>query len=404
MFVLKAVYCRAFQAGFRIALPFLPYRQPRILSSCADLGAELTAHGVGRVLLVTDKGIVQSGLSAKVEHLLTDAGIHCCVYSDTLPNPTVQNVEAALDLYRTHNCNGLVAVGGGSSIDCAKAVGARAACPNRTLKQLGGKLKLWRKIPPLAAIPTTAGTGSEATLAALVTDPDTHHKYALMSFPLIPHCAVLDPDMTRSLPAHLTATTGMDALTHAVEAFIGQTTTKLTRRLSLEATASVFRNIEQAFRNGNDLSARDHMLHAAYKAGFAFSMSYVGYAHAIAHSLGGRYGTPHGLANAVILPYVLEAYGPCIHKKLHRLGAAAGVCAPDCPHSEGAQAFIQAIKALNQRMGIPTQLSGIRFEDVPALARHAEREANPLYPVPKLMTRKQLERLYYQIADRSETT
>ena len=260
-----------------------------------------------------------------------------------------------------------------------------------------------RRLPTLIAIPTTAGTGSEVTPAAVITDSRRHDKYALMSFPLIPRYAVLDPALTFSLPPHLTATTGMDALTHAVEAYIGRSTTRETRQLALEATKLVFENVKTAYSDGQNVQARQNMLYAAYKAGTAFSKSYVGYIHAVAHSLGGQYGTPHGLANAVILPYVLEDYGECVHRKLHRLGIAAGVSGEEDSHQEGAGKFIRAVKELNARMDIPQKLPGIRQEDIPSLARHAEKEANPLYPVPKLMDVRELEQIYYQIADWSVT-
>ena len=259
-----------------------------------------------------------------------------------------------------------------------------------------------RKLPTLIAIPTTAGTGSEVTLAAIITDSKKHHKYALMSFPLIPHYAVLDAAFTYSLPPQLTATTGMDALTHAVESYIGRSTSKETRRLALEAVKLVFQNIETAYTDGKNDTARKNMLHAAYKAGVAFSKSYVGYIHAVAHSLGGQYGTPHGLANAVIMPYVLSAYGKSAYKKLHLLGIAAGVSDQNDTHKDGAEKFINAIKELNLKMDIPDKLTGIEKENIPTMARHAEKEANPLYPVPKLMTAKELESFYYQIADWSK--
>lgn len=402
MFFPKAVFCRAFQAAFRMALPVLPYREPEIISSCSGLGKVLKDENKNSVLIVTDKGIVSNGLANPVESALKEEGITYCIYDDTQPNPTVKNVENALKVYLAGKCNAIVAIGGGSAMDCAKAVGARIAYPKRTVNQLGGKLKVWRKLPTLIAIPTTAGTGSETTLAAMITDSDTHHKYALMSFPLIPKYAVLDASLTYSLPPHLTASTGVDALTHAVEAYIGRSTTKETRRLALEATKLVFENVESAYKDGNNHKARENMLHAAYKAGIAFSKSYVGYIHAIAHSLGGKYGTPHGLANAVIMPYVLEAYGKRIHKKLHRLGIAAGVATKADAPLTGAVKFINAVKELNANMNIPTKLTGIQKDDINALARHAEKEANPLYPVPVLMTKKELENFYYQVADWSK--
>ena len=181
--------------------------------------------------------------------------------------------------------------------------------------------------------------------------------------------------------------------------YIGCSTTKETRGLTLEATRLVFENVYNAYINGEDNAARENMLRAAYKAGISFSKSYVGYIHALAHSLGAFYGTPHGLANAVIMPYVLEAYGESVHKKLHRLGIAAGVCDEKDPYETGAKKFIDAIKKLNSDMGIPDKLQGINREDILSLAKHAEREANPLYPVPKLMTLRELEDLYYKVAD-----
>lgn len=399
MFFLKAAYCRIFQGALRLALPVLPYREPEIIHRCRDLGTVLKAENARSVLIVTDQGIRDHGLVSPVEQVLQQNGISYYIYDRTQQNPTVHNVEEALARYHSNHCHGLIAVGGGSAMDCAKVVGARAVYPRRTVGQMGGILKVRRRLPVLIAIPTTAGTGSETTLAAVVTDPAAHHKYALMSFPLIPRYAVLDPAFTYSLPAHLTATTGMDALTHAVEAYIGRSATKETRRLALEAVRLIFENIEIAYRDGENSEAKANMLHAAYKAGAAFSKSYVGYIHAIAHSLSGRYGTPHGLANAVIMPYVLKAYGKRVHKKLATLGAAAGVCSERDSYEAGAEKFIEAVIGLNRRMGIPDHLTGIRKEDIHGMAAYAEKEANPLYPVPVLMTRKELERFYYQVAD-----
>ena len=256
-----------------------------------------------------------------------------------------------------------------------------------------------RAIPTLVAIPTTAGTGSEATLAAVITDAKTRHKYTINSFPLIPSYAVLDPAITFTLPPHLTATTGMDALTHAVEAYIGRSTTAETREMALEAAALIFGNILKAYRDGYDRKARENMLRAAYLAGAAFSKSYVGYVHAVAHSLGGQYNIPHGLANAVLLPIVLEMYGDSVHKKLYRVAVRAGVCDSWDTYGQGAGKFIEAVRSLNRSMGIPVKLKGIKKEDIELMARHADREANPLYPVPKLMDAKELEEIYYRAAD-----
>ena len=397
MFILKKAGCRIFQMTFRAVLPVLPYREPKIIPSCSELGEVFERENSKSVLVVTDEGIVKNGLTLYLEEELKKNRIKYAIYDKTRPNPTVDNVEEALETYHKNSCDTLIAIGGGSAMDCAKGIGARVVYPKKTLNKMAGILHVLRRLPTLIAIPTTAGTGSETTLAAVITDSAEHHKYALMSFPLIPHYAVLDAKLTYTLPPSMTSTTGIDALTHAVEAYIGRSTTKETRRLALETTKLVFENVEKAYLDGNDHNARKNMLLAAYKAGIAFSKSYVGYIHAVAHSLGGRYGTPHGLANAVIMPYVLEEYGSCVYKKLHRLGIAAGVCSESDSQREGAEKFIEAIKRLNANMGIPDKIRVIQKEDIPEMARHAEKEANPLYPVPKLMTKKDLERFYYKV-------
>ena len=396
---LKKAYCRVFQTVFHLALPFLPYREPEILHSICDIAGLLRKLNVSTVLLVTDQGLRSAGVTAKLEAHLKDENIHCPVYDGTRANPTVSNVEEALALYHKEGCQALIACGGGSSMDCAKALGARVAYPKKTVPQMSGILKVLRRIPPLIAIPTTAGTGSEVTLAAVITDDKTQHKCPMNSFPLIPQYAVLDPEMTYTLPPSLTATTGMDALTHAVEAFIGNSTTKETRALALSATTRIFQNIETAYLAPTNRAARENMLLAAYEAGNAFSQSYVGYIHAVAHSLGGQYNIPHGLANAVLLPMVLEHYGSAAHKKLRLLALAAGVAEESDSPEQAANKFIRAIREMNRRMNIPETLSGIREADIPKMARHADREANPLYPVPLLMDTRELEQFYYNAAD-----
>ena len=395
----KKIYCRIYQTVFRVALPFLPYREPEVFKSTEKAGSLFKKNGTDSVMLITDAFLKSSGATESLEKSLNDNGIGCIVYDKVMPNPTVNNVEDALAVYKKSKCQALIAFGGGSAIDCAKAVGARVAYPKKSLKQLGGILKIHRKLPTLVAIPTTAGTGSEVTVTAVITDSDTRHKYTMNSFPLIPHYAVLDPKVTYTLPPHLTATTGMDALTHAVEAYIGRSTTKETRSLAKETVKLIFGNIEKAYTDGTNHNARANMLRAAYAAGIAFSKSYVGYIHAVAHSLGGRYNIPHGLANSVLMPIVLEEYGDSVHKKLHELGIVAGVCDTTDSDKVGAEKFISAIKAMNKRMGIPEKLSGILAEDVPLMARYADKEANPLYPVPRLMNAKELEKLYYNVAD-----
>lgn len=305
-------------------------------------------------------------------------------------------------MYQENDCNAIIGFGGGSSMDCAKAVGAQIAKPHQTLAQMKGILKVHKKLPLLIAIPTTAGTGSETTLAAVITDSETRHKYAINDFPLIPRYAVLDPKVTVSLPPALTATTGMDALTHAVEAYIGNSTTAGTRKNARMAVELIFQNLDDAYTDGSNLTARKNMLKASFYAGCAFTKSYVGYVHAVAHSLGGEYGVPHGLANATLLPVVLEAYGEKIYKKLHALAISAGLADQDTPDEEAALAFIEAIKDMKKRYQIGDIIPQIREEDIEKLSRYADSEANPLYPVPVLMNAKELQQFYYVLMPKAE--
>lgn len=390
---IQKTYCRIYQNILHLALPFLPYRKPEILPSIFSLSQLFRSKQIDTVLLITDQSIRSFGLCTPLEKDLEDNGIRCVVYDKTVPNPTSDNVEEALALYHQHHCQALIGFGGGSSIDCAKATGARIARPHKSLAKMEGILKVLKKIPPLVAIPTTAGTGSETTLAAVIVDSRTRHKYPINDFPLIPRYAVLDPYLTKTLPASLTATTGMDALTHAVEAYIGNSTTKETRTDATQAIALIFMNLAKAVNDPGDLDARKNMLEAAFLAGNAFSQSYVGYVHAIAHSLGGKYNIPHGYANAVILPMILEAYGDKATKKLAELALVSGA-SRDPDERVRAQGFINAIKTMKKTFGIPDTFKEIQEQDIPYLAAQAAKEANPLYPVPLEMNAKELETYY----------
>lgn len=399
MFIAKKIYCRAFQSCFKLALPILPYRNPKILNDVKHIPDVLIKNHCDSVLIVTDKTIMNFGLTKRLEHALKKKNINYAIYDKTVPNPTTDNVSEALRLYTRHNCQALIGFGGGSSMDCAKAVGARLANPDKSLGDMKGILKVGRRIPLLIAVPSTAGTGSEATLAAVVVDTKTRHKYAIMDFPLIPKYAVLDPRVTLSLPPFVTATTGMDALTHAVEAYIGNSTTHATRKDAIMAVKLIFENLETAYFHGDNVKARANMLKASFYAGCAFSESYVGYVHAVAHSLGGEYNIAHGYANAVILPYVLEEYGSAVDKKLHDLAMAAGLATPWTEPSVASAKFIAAIKDMQQKFSIGNKIKGIKEDDIPRLAQIADKEANPLYPVPVLMDAKRLEKFYYLIME-----
>ena len=399
MHTLSRIGCRAVQLAFRAALPILPYRQPQLLDSLNDAPALLTERGVRAILLVADGTVRDLGLTAPLERALASAQIACAVYEQRTPNPTIDNVEDALRVYLSSGAQAIVAVGGGSAMDCAKVVGARVARPRKRVQQMRGLLRVLRPTPLLIAAPTTAGTGSETTLAAVITDAQTRHKYPINDFALIPDVAVLDASLTLGLPPFVTATTGLDALTHAVEAYIGRSTNRLTRAMAEEAVTGVAKYLRRAVADGSDAEARHGMLRAAYCAGIAFTRSYVGYVHGVAHSLGGQYGIAHGLANAVILPRMLRRYGKACEARLARLSRISGVAPADAGDAQAAEAFIRWIEDMNRDFDLPTGFAQIRREDIPRMARHAAQESNPLYPVPVLYDRSELEPLYVELME-----
>lgn len=397
MNIFKKFYCRVFQGAMYMAIPFMPYRKPTMLTSVQELIRVLKEKNTKSVLLVTDKSIRGFGLTKELEDEVMNAGIKITVFDEVIPNPTIENVETGLSVYKENNCDAIVAFGGGSVMDAAKVIGARVVKPNKPVSKMKGLLKICKKLPLLIAIPTTAGTGSETTLAAVITDEKTHFKYPINDFNLIPRYAVLDYKTTLGLPPHITSTTGMDALTHAVEAYIGKATTKETRKMAEDAVKLIVDNIYTAYSDGKNIEARENMLKAAYYAGVAFTKSYVGYVHAVAHSLGGQYKVPHGLANAIILPYFLEEYGNKIYKKLSKLARISKIATENDNDEAASKKFIVWIKETNAKMNIPSIIESIKAEDIDMLATKADSEGNPLYPVPKLMNKQELANMYYKI-------
>ena len=394
MNALKKAYCRVFQTVFKLAIPVLPYRDPELIKGAENIPAVLVEQGKKKPLIVTDKSIHGLGLIDDLKAHLTEAGLSYEVYDDVVPNPTIDNVEACRGVYLARACDCLLAFGGGSSLDCAKAAGARIVKPKQSVPKMRGILHVHKKLPLLIAVPTTAGTGSETTVAAVITDAQTHYKYPINDFCLIPQYACLNYPSTVGLPKHITSTTGMDALVHATEAFIGRSTTKETRACAIEAVQLINKYLRVAYDEPTNAEARKKMLYAANRAGLAFSKSYVGYVHGVAHSLGGQYGTPHGLANAVICPYVLEMYGEACHKRLGLLAREAGIAPNTASDAEASRIYIQWFRDMNEYMNIPTKIEGIKEEDIPGMALKADAESNPLYPVPVLWGPEELERVY----------
>ncbi len=384
-------FCRVYQKVIYLVEFFLPWGEPEMLTgpgSIKKLPEFVKSKGVDNVLIVTDKGLTSLGLLNSLYEEMDKAGVKYTVFDGVQPNPTIDNIETARQMYLDNGCQGVIAFGGGSPMDCAKIAAARVVKPNQPIEKMRGIMKILKKLPPFFAVPTTAGTGSECTLAAVVSNPKTHEKYACNDSCLRPPYVVFDPELTVGLPPHITSTTGMDALTHAVEAYIGKSNVPSTIKFAEKATKMIFENLETVYNDGKNIEARNQMLLASYNAGMAFTRAYVGYVHAIAHNLGGFYGLPHGLANAVILPVVLEAYGSAVYTPLAKLADIVGIKGAN--EEEKAKAFIAEIKAMNQRMNIPTGFAQIKEEDIPTIVERALKEGNPLYPVPVIFDKEEM--------------
>ena len=377
-------WCRTFQSGMKVGNYFLGYRTPKYMEGpgcIKKLPSVLKKREVDNLLIVTDSNLIKLGLMDGLLKALDEEGITYSVFSDLAVNPTSTNVEEGYAVYRDNGCQALVAFGGGAPMDCAKGIAAKSVHPKKTVAQLQGLLKVHKKIPLFFAIPTTSGTGSETTVAAVITDAETHHKASINDPCIIPKYAVLDPELTMGLPPYVTATTGMDALCHAVEAFTNHTyNTKLENKLARAAVKLIHGSLLKAYQDGTDLKARQNMQRAAFFAGRAFTRGCVGYVHAVGHTLGGLYGVPHGVAMSVILPHVMRQFGPAVYKRLAIL--ALDIDLDGNTEEELANAFIDWIEDMQKAMGIPAGFDCIKDEDIPQIIQWAKKEANPLYPVP----------------------
>ncbi len=385
---LKNKYQRAYNKIMKYASIVLPIPIPKVLEgegSIKKLANEKKLKKLKNILIVTDKILVKLNLLDDLLVSLKENNINYIIYDAVQPNPTIENIENGLILYKKNKCDGIIAFGGGSPMDCAKIIGARVSNPYMSVRRMKGLFRVFLPIPPFFCIPTTAGTGSETTIAAVITDPTTHEKFAINDIKLVPKIAVLDPNLMLGLPKHITSTTGLDALTHAVEAFIGLNGTKFTNEKAKNAVKLIFNNLEEVYNNPKNIEARNNMALASFDAGVAFTRAYIGYVHAIAHNMGGMYGVPHGLANAIILPYVLEYYGESIINKLADLAKVTKIEDNKDNNKTLAKKFINKIKEMNKKMEIPTSIKELKMSDIPLLAKRALKEANPAYPVPKIM-------------------
>ncbi|MDO4745564.1 MAG: iron-containing alcohol dehydrogenase [Bacillota bacterium] len=377
----------------------IPWGMPEVMEgpgSIEKLPALIREKGFDNVLVVTDKGLMGLGLLDSMFKEMDVNGVKYTIYDGIQPNPTDINVKEGAELYKTNGCQAIVAFGGGSPMDCSKAIGASLVKKGKTVEQMQGLFKVLHRIPRIFAVPTTSGTGSETTVAAVITNSATHHKASMNDTSLMPKYAVLDPTLTAGLPPKVTSTTGMDALCHAVEAYTNNTyNSKLEKDFCEKAVKLIYENLYKAYCDGSDLEARANMQKASFYAGRAFTRGCVGYVHAIGHTLGGLYGTPHGLVMSVLLPHVMRQFGPAAHEKLARLADVCGMEGNN--NAEKAEAFISWMEDLKVKMDIPEKLDVIQDKDIPQIIKWAKKEANPLYPVPDIWDDKDFRRLIEKI-------
>ena len=398
---LRELPVRSYMMAFKGVTAILPFRWPQVLEgegSLAELSAHLQQQGFSRVLLVTDNVITQLGLAQPLIDSCTQLDISLSTFDGVKPDPTFAVIEAGTQMAKRERCEAVIAIGGGSVIDAAKLIGA-CALNDRPLRKMAGLFKVRKGMLPLFAVPTTAGTGSEATIAAVVTDPEAKQKLAVLDLKLMPTMAVLDPLLSVNLPTPITAATGMDALTHAIEAYLSRNALMRTDELALKAARAINTWLPKAYACDGHLEARSHMAKAAMFAGQAFTQAGVGYIHAIAHSLGARYHVPHGLANAIVMPHVLRFSLPHSAVRMAQLARVMGLVAQNGRQDDDtmALALIERIEQLNDRFAIPSYVEQLVVEDIPHIVSAARAEARFTYAVPRYMSQAEGEQLLKEL-------
>lgn len=374
------------------------YMQPKMIKgehALLDLVDVLKEKHLTHYMIVTTPGFIKRGTLQSFFDALNQNDIQYSIFHDLKPDPEIYDVEKLKEMFIKESCQALIAIGGGSVIDCSKAALACIQMKNLDVKTVLHTGRVSKPLPLLIAVPTTAGTGSEVTAGAVITDPIKKRKYALSHLFLIPKYAVLDASLLTSLPSKMTAYTGMDALTHAIEAYINCFNNRKTNEYALCAIKSIFQYLVPSFEDGLNKHCRLELLEASYNAGVAISNNYVGYVHAIAHGIGGMYHLQHGMINAIILPIVLEEYGDAITKKLVHIADIIGI--NGCTDKEKVERFIRKLKELNHIFSIPTSIPEIKDEDIHYLAIGAEKEGNPSYPTPVTWDVEQFEKVIRKI-------
>lgn len=383
------------QQAFKLVAKNMPFPKPTIFSgpeSSLQLCDAIAQLDEKKILIVTDRTLLAMGLLDNIKSRLEQGGVEFVVFDEVEPDPTSEQINAGVKVLKRSNCQGVLAVGGGSVIDCAKVIAA-CATNNKQVPKLAGMFRVFKAPLPLFAVPTTAGTGSEVTLAAVVSDPVTHKKYSILDPKLTPLMAALDGALMTGLPPHITSATGMDALTHAVEAYISSNALPDTDGHAIAAVRLIMENLPTAVNNGTDIDARQNMAQASYYAGLAFTKAGVGYVHAIAHNFGAYYQTPHGLANAIVLPYVLDYSLDAVTDRLAKLAEVSQLKTGNESNTVLAEKFIQHIREMTASFDIPTVLTDLKAADIPAITKSALKEAHLTYAVPKYMDQGTCEKL-----------
>lgn len=341
-----------------------------------DAISHIQGHGLKHGLIVTDSFLSKNGVVKKIADMLDQQGIKTNVFDGTHPNPTVTNVNDGLKILKENNCDFVISLGGGSPHDCAKGI-ALLATNGGEIKNYEGIDKSNKPQLPLIAINTTAGTASEITRFCIITDETRHVKMAIITPHVTPILSVNDPALMAGMPPGLTAATGMDALTHAVEAYVSTAATPITDACALKAVTLIEENLRNAVKNGQDMQARENMAYAELLAGMAFNNASLGYVHAMAHQLGGFYGLPHGVCNAVLLPHVQEYNLPKCAARLKDIAKAMNIDVSSMNDEEGAKACIAAIRSLSKDINIPANLTELKVQekDIPTLTANALKDA-----------------------------
>ena len=374
------------------------YIQPKMIKgehALLDLIDVLKKQHLTHYMIVTTPGFIKRGTLQSFFDALNQNDIQYSIFHDVKPDPDISDVEMLKEMYIKDGCQALIAIGGGSVIDCSKAALACVQMKKLDVTTVLHTGRVSKQLPLLIAVPTTAGTGSEVTAGAVITDPSQKRKYALSNLFLIPKYAVLDSSLLVSLPSKMTAYTGMDALTHAIEAYINCFNNRKTNEYALRAIKTIFQYLVPSFEDGLNKHYRLELLEASYNAGVAISNNYVGYVHAIAHGIGGMYHLQHGMINATILPIVLEEYGSAVVSKLAKIADVVGITGAN--DQDKSTQFIQKLKDLNQIFTIPTSIPEIQEEDIHYLAIGAEKEGNPSYPTPVTWNVEQFEKVIRKI-------